>query len=381
MKLVLCEPSKVRNQHITLLDGLLQAHATFASAPATFLAHESLYAQLTPAARNAARLQPAAVMDPERRRLVRKSVLEAWVVARAIAALGKDEVLLITCVLPSALILIEAWKRLFPRKRVVVMLHGEMEGAFDRRRQGPGSFGFYVLRWLATRSRGSTLELAVIDDFIKGELLQRFPGKFDPDRMHVVPLPLMTPHAAGPLPSAKFRACFIGFDTPDKGFEHFAALTEAVPDVELVAIGGGRVRDLQSGTTSALANLADYLDAIARCDVGIFPYTGGYSCSLSAAVMDALSGALHVLATERGCFVGLLEALGPGVVTLERDPAAFGKYLSDPAWREAIRHRRDERQHRIAASHYNEAGVAAALQRLLRPQEASVPTCDLKVAA
>lgn len=364
-QLVLCEPSKVRNQHITLIDGLVRAHATLGRKALHFYAEASLYEHLTPTAREEVMLHPIPVMDPERRRLVRKSLLEVWVTCRRIAAVKRDQVLLVTCLLPSSLILVEAFKRFFPKARVVVMLHGEIEGAFDRRRQSPHSFGFYVLRWLRLRSAASTLEIAVIDEFIARQLLIRFPGKFDPTKLHVLPFPLLARDGVRLLKEDSFRVCFIGFDTPNKGFRHFAMLAECLKDVESITIGGGKLHDLRSGEVRPISGTDAYLEAIEQCDVAVFPYVDGYSCSLSAAAMDALSAGLHMLATDRGCFVALADALGPDAVTIEPDPALFSAWLSDAKWRGRVRATRQDRLTRVRTSRYTCEGVSVGLRSLI----------------
>lgn len=367
-RLVVIEASKTRNQHSTLVDGILRASAHPAAGqavPPVLYAHPTLFERLSPEVRAAVDYRPIAVMDPLRRRLVRKSLLEAWVALRAIATLRRDEVLLFTTVLPSSGILIELAKWLFPRKRVAVMLHGEVEGTIDPARQRAGSYGFYMKLWLDLRRRfGSRLDLAVIDEFIAGELAGRFPAAVAAADFYVIPL-LIEPAASNAAPEGPARFGFVGFDTPDKGLPVFEALAGATPDADFVRIGGGEVVDLRSGRREPLGPSAGaFLDAIARCDVAVFPYTGGYTMALSAAATDALAAGAHLLTTDRGCFRALAEAFGPDSVTIA-EPGAMRALVADPAWADRIRAGRAARLARLAGSRYSLGGVARALANLL----------------
>jgi len=76
-------------------------------------------------------------MNPEKRRLVLKSLVEFCVVFRRMLALRRQDILLVTCVLPTSLILIEWANRLLRRRGVHVVLHGDIEGILHR----PGRVG------------------------------------------------------------------------------------------------------------------------------------------------------------------------------------------------------------------------------------------------
>lgn len=368
-RLSMLEPSKVRNQHITLLAGIIAAGATLpADRRASLIAHHSLLRELPPHTIAGWRQRKVPVMDPERRRLVRKSLLEALVVCWSILRLRRREVLLVTCLLPPALILVELFKRLFPRRRVVVMLHGEIEGMFEPARQHRGSFGYYVRKWLGLRRRDSTLELAVIDDFIAEEVVRTFGESIRSEGIFVIPHPITT-MVNSPMadPGGPARICFIGFRTDFKGYPIFEQLAVSMPQATFEAIGGGQVEAVPGGDVRPLDGTADYMAAIAACDIAIFPYVGGYRASLSAAALDAVSAGVHVIASRRCCFVSLHETLGKDFVTLFDDEHEVRALLSDPEW---VAQRRAGRQSRMVAiekSKYGLPGVTAALSALTDP--------------
>lgn len=368
-QLVFLEPSKVRNQHITMLRGLVDAHALAREAsdlpPVRIYGHESLIAALDLAPEDRTHARAVPVMDPERRRLVRKSLLEALVTGWRMLRLRQDQTLLVTCLMPPALILVELLKRLLPSRDVVVMLHGEVEGFFEKRRQHAGSFGYYMLRWLRIRPSSSTLKLAVIDSFIADSLIAEFEDRIRSESVYVLPHPIAPMPRLTVLPDGVPGICFIGFNTLNKGYDLFERLAAEMEDqARFVTIGGGRKR-VHGGDERALNGTSDYLDEIARCDVALFPYTGGYRASLSAAALDALSCGLHIVATRQACFVGLHSALGAYFVTLVDtiDDARF--LLSDPAWISARRSERPERAAALERSHYGPRRVASALADLL----------------
>ena len=367
--LVLLEPSKVRTYHITLMDGLIRGYSTVDLerrwGRPLLLAHESFFENLSPEAKAAVSYRPVPVSDQDKRALIRKTLLEVWVIFLALLRLRRGQVLLVTSVTASATIFIEPLKWFFWWKRMVLIVHGEIEGAFEKERQRLGSFGFYILLWLRIRRLGSTIELAALDGFIRDEMLRQFPKSVKPEKTHLLPHPMIPLSVSGPREEGPLRCCFVGFQTRNKGYGTFESLARAFPQFEFHLIGAGR--DLRLGVDAEvpLASIDDFQRAVARCDVAIMPYTGGYSCSLSAAAVDALAAGLHLLATDRGTFVALEREFGPTSVTICQNEAGMAERLRDPAWVAAASAGRDARIERIGRSHYGLPQIGAALNRLL----------------
>jgi hypothetical protein len=312
------------------------------------------------------------VMNPEKRRLVLKSLLEFLVVARHMLTMRQGDVLLVTCVLPPALIGIEWVNRLLRRRGLVITLHGEIEGLFDPSLQRPSSYGFWIAKWMRWRKRDSSLDLLVIDDFIKQRLLSSFPEKLAADQVHVAYHPVTAFPGSGRDEADDIpRVAFIGYRTRFKGYDLFEQLAAEIATVRFMAIGGGASVDVRTAEAAPLADNAGYMNEIARCAISFFPYTGGYTCSLSAALLDALSAGVHVLATSRPCFVGMAEYLGPDFVTIVDSPAEARRFISDEQWVKAKRAGQALRLQRLATSHYGLDGVRACFERFCLPSAAA----------
>lgn len=381
LRLVLLEASKVRYQHSTFIDGLIRAwEAQGLSArhgrPKLF-AHDSLFASLSAESRAAVDHLPVAVMDPEKRRLLRKSLLEAWVVLRRLAGLAPDEVLVVTTILPSAAILVEIGKWLFPRKRLVIFHHGEIEGALEGGKKGLGSFGVYVRGWLTLRrASNSRIRIASTDHFIATGIERTFPDSFASGPPFAIPIPMIAANRNGVLPGeGKLRVCFIGYDTPNKGFATFARLAAALPDYDFRVIGGGVDRSLSDGSEAPVTGNDAFLAAIARCHIAVFPYTAGYRLALSAAATDAIAAGLHLLTSDRPCFAALAEALGPDTVTVCDEESGIEARLRDRQWVDRHLGGRAARIARIDNSPYGLANVGRAIDAMMTDMaDAPLPT-------
>ena len=368
-RLWLLEASKVRNQHSTLMNGMLVAYEGAGlnqkwGKPWLF-AHPSFFQHLSPQGQQAVEFTEVPVMDPGRRRLLRKSLLEAWVVFARLWSIRKNDVLLVTSLLPSAAVIVEFMKFFFPSKKLILMVHGEIEGAGDASRGHWGSFGFYVNLWFWIRTFGHPSPLVCIDAFIADEIVQRFGNAVRPAEIFVIPHPLAPLPKAIPDESGVVRCCFVGFDTPNKGYSIFEQVAKTVPAIQFHVIGNGLDRDIIKGRETPVKSMESYLDAIASCDIAIFPYTGGYSASLSAAALDALSCGLHLLATRRGCFVALAEALGDDCITLFDNEEELKALLSSKSFVANKSTSRPIRLAKIADSRYGSRSVADAIDRLM----------------
>ena len=358
----------MKNQHSTLVDGILRAAlyggASTVGASPILLAHSTLFDHLSDETKSGIEFRSIPVMDPQRRRLIRKSLLEAYVTFRALLALKTDkEFLLVTTILPSAAILVEILKWLFPRKQMAVMVHGDIEGIFDNARQSIGSFGLYMKLWFGLR-RHSKLRLAVIDRFIAEIAIKTFPLAIRANELFVIPI-LVEPAKFVTQPEGALKCCFIGFDTPNKGYADYKTLAGQLPELEFLTIGGGFSKDERTGIMTPLLSNADFLNEIAKCDVAIFPYTGGYNCSLSAAATDAVAAGAHVFATDRACFLALAEEFGADSITIFRTSDDMVSVLACPETLQDIRLNRPKRLGLLRGSRYGLASVAQSIRHML----------------
>jgi hypothetical protein len=363
------EPSKVGNQHITLIEGDLRAMAESAplnqSCELLLCASRSTVESLSPAARAQIGYSLIPVMNPEKRRLIVKSLLEFAVVLRYVLGKRASDVLFVSCVLPTTLLMLEAVNSVLRRRGIFVSLHGEVDGLFDRTRQHMSSYGYWIVRWMRLRRPNSTLSLVVIDDFIKRKLVAAFPTKLNDENMFVVHHPI-TVASASQLPRFSARTvCFIGYKTRAKGFDRFLRLSELLPDISFLAIGGGKVEDVRSGSVLQIAGNESYLRKIAECSAAMFLYVSGYDYSLSAAAVDALSAGVHIIASDRPFFVSLKERFGADVVTICPTTEDAYALLSDPQWLEAMRAGQARRIDAVARSPYGLAAVGASFHALV----------------
>ena len=329
------EPSKIGRQHITLIAGYLAALVASARIGAGrdiyFCSSPSTRACLPPELVGRVWHSTVPVMDPEKRRLFIKTLVEFAVVARYLIGLRRGDVLFVSCVLPTSLLLVEWLNRVLRRPGVFISLHGEIEGVFEESTQGIQSFGYWVLKWLRGRKPHGPTRLVVIDDFIKDRLVAEFPSHIAAEDVFVVHHPVLPVALLEPPAGAQAPVCFIGYRTRFKGFTYFERYARENPGRRFLAIGGGKVDDLTSATTSVFEGDVGYFRAIGQCGLAVFPYVSGYTASLSAAALDALATGVHILATDRACFRGLAEYFGPEFVTVCASPEEVGAALRDPS--------------------------------------------------
>lgn len=365
------EPSKVGPQHITLIEGYLRALTTSERLARThavsFVSSRSTFAHLSADLRANVHHEAVPVMNPEKRRLVLKTFVEFLVVLRYLLKMRSGDLLFVSCVLPTTLLALEYANRVLRRTGFHVTLHGEIEGLFDRSLQRISSYGYWVALWLRKRRPDSLLSLVVIDDFIKQRLLAEFPDKLGDAQISVAyhPITAFASTAAIRPPPARAAVCFIGYRTRFKGFDQFEALAGAVPGLRFVAIGGGAVVDIPGGESRRLDGTAEYIHAIADCSVALFPYIGAYTASLSAAVLDALSAGVHVLATRRACFVALADYFGPDFVTLYDRPEEAASILGNAEWLARQDGLQARRLAQLTASRYHIAGIRSCFEQLV----------------
>ena len=365
------EPSKIGSQHITLIGGYLRALTTSEQLTKThaiiFASTRSTYAHLSADLRASVNYEAVLVMNPEKRRLALKTIVEFFVVLRYLVRIRPGDILLTSCVLPTTLVALEYVNRFLRRTGFFITLHGETEGLFDKSLRRFTSYGYWIDLWLRKRQPRSMLSLVVIDDFIKQRLLDEFPEKLSTEQISVVHHPItafVSPSSARGLQQG-FVACFIGYRTRLKGFDHFEALSRIVTGLRFVAIGGGVVVDVPGNDVRRLDGTDAYINAIAECSVAVFPYIGGYTVSLSAAVLDALSAGVHVIATRRACFESLADHFGPDFITLYDNLEEAAGILGNAEWLTKQRNLQVMRLEQLASSRYAIDKIRSCFERLV----------------
>lgn len=364
--LYLLEPSKVGVQHILMLDGYVRALGSSRLIGERYgvvvCASRSTLQCLSRAALSRVQVRRVFVMDPQKRRLLLKSLVEFAVTMRCLWRMRPGDLMLVTCVLPTSFILIEWANRLLRRTGVHVVLHGDIEGLFANSRPGLLSIFRWAQIWLSLRRARSRIELVVLDDFIKRRLIERDPVKFTDRNIAVVHHPVDPLDVAVPMTQPPVVG-FLGYRTIAKSFDSFSQLAARVPSLRFVAIGGGRAEDLRDGTVKLLAGKDAYVEEIARCSVACFPFIAGYTCSLSASALDALAAGIRIVALNRPFFRALSDYLGQHFVrvvdSIELLPEALQQMAVDNS-----EQARQQRIVQIRNSKYGLAEVQRSFERL-----------------
>lgn len=227
---------------------------------------------------------------------------------------------------------------------IVNTRHGMGNVPFDRRRE-----------FLFRMALGRTSAAAIVSDCARRWFVEH--GIVPARKAHVVPngIPVATP---GPdararalealhLPPGPFRIGTVGRLTPVKDHATllgaFVHVREAIPDAELVLVGGGALR----ATLEALAETLGVREAVHfcgdRCDVpellpafDVFALSSrseGYSISL----LEACAAGLPIVATDVGGNGEIVKPDVNGLLVAPGDPKALAAALvrmgREPAWR------------------------------------------------
>lgn len=368
-RLVLLEPSKVGPQHITLIEAYLRALQSIDIAAMGFglvyAAHPSSHAALAPDVQARLVHEPVAVIDAEARRWVAKGLLEVKVVEQAIGRLGPNDVLIITCLTAPALLLIEALACRIGGKRVMVVLHSELESLVDPTLRSPTTWGFWSYQWSRLRRTGSPLRIAVLADYIRDKLDTLGNPALSRSEVELLTFPVSIAKNI-PVPVGPHRLSFIGFKTRMKGFECFDLLAKAnaLPNRLFHVVGSGKVEDVVTGVARPF-DASGFLGEVGQSTLAIFPYTYGYEASLSAAVLDALSTGVHIVATRRRCFEAVHREFGDSSVTLYDTEAELKAIIADDGFLARARAGAAERREKLPQSSFGAAATRADFRRVL----------------
>ena len=122
----------------------------------------------------------------------------------------------------------------------------------DETPQGITSIFFWSRGWLSLRRllRRPSINLVVIDFFIATTLHEQLGLE-----SRCLPHPIVPMSSVGGSSDSR-RVCFVGFNTPKKGYADFEILAKVVSGFSFVAIGGGVCRDLTVCTGNRIRELS-----------------------------------------------------------------------------------------------------------------------------
>jgi hypothetical protein len=380
------EPSKVGPQHITLIEGYLDALLAL-DLPArglrlVYRADPSSHAALSAPVRGLVPLESISVIDPEARRWVAKGVEELGHLRAAVRTMGPRDILVVTCLTAPALFLAELAAQRLGTRRVVVVLHSELEALFDPGLRSVRTWGYWAHRWFRARRPASRLGIAVIAPFVRDALERGFPTTFPPNAIRLLNFPVSEPTLPPPPEVGPSRVTFIGYKTRFKGFDSFASVATrlAGSGLDFVAIGAGRIEAVPGGVTRPYPPGSDFLHEVAASTVAVFPYTQGYVVTMSAAALDAVAAGVHVAATRRPCFEALAREFGPDSVTLFDTEDELVALLEDAAFLARVRAGAVARRALLAGSSFGPTATRAAFGALLDDFGATLPACTMEPA-
>lgn len=378
-RLIILEPSKVGTQHMTLIAPYLEATLASGDRPVEMWCASSLWDSLPSRLTRDVRHRKIPVIDPSSRQFLVKVPLELLVTLWATFRKGRDDILLITCLFSPALYYFAIVIRWLRPSSVFVVLHGEIEAVVDKTLSPKiTGYGYWIRRFWQRCLHRDTPGLVVIDRFIRDRLFSLSEGRLRPERLTVLTMPISVserdPRKEGTgRRGGKPKACFVGFRSRLKGFDEFTEMATKRDDFAWLAIGGGIAEDMSTGEITRFDRPGDFAHALSACDVAVFPYQAGYDLSMSAAVLDAISVGLHVIASRRGCFEALSQALGEDFIQCANGAEEMNEALN--RWLALTEHPdHAEVSRRVASSRFSQANLNEEMRAL-------IASCDKRSAS
>ena len=368
-RLVVQEPSKVGPQHITLIEAyllaLLAIDVKAMGIDLVYAADPSSHAALAPSTRHRIAFEPIGVINAEDRRWVAKGLLEVWTVINAVRKSGPRDMLIVTCLTTPALMILEVLSIGFGRKRVLVVLHSELEALVNDGLRSPRTWGFWSHNWSKLRRLGSRLRIAVIADYVRDALTTTGIAAVARPEVELLTFPVGSSDGL-PTGTGAHRIAFIGYKTWMKGFDRFEALANsgAAPGCDFTIICAGRIENVVTGDSRPFDE-SGFLGEVAQSTLAILPYSEGYVATVSAAVLDALSTGVHIVATRRGCFEAIHREFGDDTITLYDSDAELAAIVGDAGFLDRARAGSGARRSRLATSSFGTAATEADFRRLL----------------
>ena len=296
-KLKVIEPSKTGFQHITFIEccllglsGSQYAH----SHDFELYASRSTLKNLGAGCADNYSLNIIPVIHPHLRLITLKTLIELFVLLRLVSRKASDDVLLVTCVLPTSLVLLELFNIFFRIKNVFFVLHGELEGVEDSS-WNMLRVGAWSKLWFRIFPAFSTFNYVVLEDFIFDRLVELGLPKTKIRVLHHIIRRYRSCELKNSVPSA----CLIGFGTKNKGMGALKRLAGILPEYDFFLVGAGVRKNLRTGESVALDQCAGFLGEISRCHYCLCLFESGYSLTLSASTLDAIACGVKVLALDR----------------------------------------------------------------------------------
>jgi hypothetical protein len=241
-----------------------------------------------------------------------------------------------------------------------------LEGLFAETKQSFRKYGYWAAVWMRLRRADSLISVVVLDDFIRERLITSFSDKLRSGNVVVIHHPLTAINGRVNGDSADVVFAFVGYRTRFKGFEDFVRVASQFPSTSsrFLAIGAGKVENVQTGAVRSLERDGDYFEELTKCRVALFLYGSGYTCSLSAAAIDALSAGLVIVALDRPFFRSLASYFGMDIVRVYSSVDAVRDDLLSFAG-VANAESRATRLNRAARSKYGSRAVQRSFERVL----------------
>lgn len=321
-KLYFIEPSKVGLQHLALIQGFLnaimQSNAIGSQYELHLRASSKTITLISQKIKEKFIYHWILVMNPEKRRLILKTFVEFFIVFYYMLKSRSADKLLISCILPTTLCILEFVNKFMGKSNVYVVLHGEIDGLFTENKENILRIGFWSQKWMQTRPKNSSINLVVIDDFIFNALVEKYPEKISKRNLFIAHYPLKQLDLDLNIAKKinKKRICFVGYRTKIKGYSDYCAMANSIPDTECLAIGGGVVENVRTCAKRKLENIDDFFLEIAACNIAVFPYPTSYIACLASSAMDALNVGTHIIALDRPFFQSLANYFGAEKVTI-----------------------------------------------------------------
>jgi hypothetical protein len=290
------EPNKTASQHITFNAAILNALSDF---EINFFVSKS--AQDFYNRSDKLRKISIPVVDGDSRKFIKKALIEFIVLIYFLIKTGRSTKSLILSISPNVLVLIEIFCTIFGYKKVICIIHGELEGLVEKDKSSITSYGYWIKKWFLMRELCGEISPVFLSEYVYKNLLNHGFIKSNLfNKFYLIELP---PPALGYSVVNKFQEftiAFIGTRSVRKGYGPFLTLVESLStrgDIDFYSLGSGRLIN-HSKEIEKIIDPGTYLDILLEFDVAIFPASDSYLLTVSSAINDAFAAGLLVLAMD-----------------------------------------------------------------------------------
>lgn len=292
--LVIVEPNKIGRQHNTFNKEFLNLFKIykihFISDIRTSKLIDETYYQSS---------ESIKVIDGDERKFIKKTIFELFNVIKLSIKYRKNKILFLS-ISPQVLFIFEFLKLFIaPKKKIYIILHGELEGVFEKDKQKINSYGFWIMLWLKLRKSIKTTKVILLAEYIYDSINNagfNF-GRINDD-ISIVNLPIPFHHNDKKLLNEKDNLdfLFIGQRSKKKGFIDYLSIKNKTKSYySFYSIGQGKLIH-HSKNKDIHSNFQDYMDTVSNFSVFIFPVIGSYQATISSAICDAIGCSQLILA-------------------------------------------------------------------------------------